>query len=392
MKLPAFKDLKALNEHLFEQAHAVSIYMPCSEGGKIKLEENLQKELKSYLDTVRQHLKDDGTPETEADRILKYGYDQLRSRDLWHHQGNGLALFMSPETCTYFHLPDPVHAHHTIGRKFHLRHLAPALEDQQSSAYLLHLSRQQIQLFQVTPIHIRAYALETEAPKSLQDVLKYYQLDREELHNEAGLPAGAQANTHGADPDRDQEYVYIERYLKRVHDGVHAYLNDTETPVILSGTHDMQHRFRKQNHHLHLLDQGIEGNHDGARPEQFHEKAQSILKAMQQKHKQYYFDEYRNLQGTGKATAQPGEIVSAAYDGRVKVLFADGFTQWPGITRPGQHEVQFHEHNSMAVDDLLDQAAVQTVLNRGLYFEIQDESESLPYQEEGVQANAIFRW
>jgi hypothetical protein len=76
---------------------------------------------------------------------------------------------------------------------------------------------------------------------------------------------------------------------------------------------------------------------------------------------------------TELASSETREIVSAAYYGKVETLFvAVGIQQW-GIFDPKKGNVQLHQKKEQGDTDLLDFAAVQTIMNSGtVYAEKQD--------------------
>ena len=94
---------------------------------------------------------------------------------------------------------------------------------------------------------------------------------------------------------------------------------------------------------------------------------------------------YRQLAGTGQTSRDVREIVAAAYYGRVETLFAaSGAQQW-GVFNPDTGQVDLHEGPEGG--DLLEFAALQTVLHRGTVYVTNPEN--MPDDTEAV---SVFRY
>jgi hypothetical protein len=112
-----------------------------------------------------------------------------------------------------------------------------------------------------------------------------------------------------------------------------------------------------------------------------------IAESFFEKKKNEAIEQYRQNAGTGLASADITEIVKAAHHGRVGVLFVPiGIQQW-GVFDRDVDTVKLHENPESGDEDLLDFAAIQTLLNRGTVYamnikEIPDE----------VAPAAIFRY
>jgi hypothetical protein len=82
---------------------------------------------------------------------------------------------------------------------------------------------------------------------------------------------------------------------------------------------------------------------------------------------------YSQLAGTGQSTADVKEAVLAAHHGRVDVLFvALGVQVW-GNFDPGTHTVHVHQGPEPGDRDLLDMAAIQSILNGGTVYAVEPE-------------------
>ena len=95
----------------------------------------------------------------------------------------------------------------------------------------------------------------------------------------------------------------------------------------------------------------------------------------------------RQFADTDRASDDVAEIVSAAYHGRVDTVFVSLDLQQWGTFDPATDEVQLHRNAKPGVQDLLDFAAVQTLINDGQVYAV--EAEQMPI---GASLAALFRY
>ncbi|WNZ43543.1 hypothetical protein Q2T42_17000 [Leptolyngbya boryana CZ1] len=81
------------------------------------------------------------------------------------------------------------------------------------------------------------------------------------------------------------------------------------------------------------------------------------------------------------------ETVPAAYYGRVDRLFvAVGVQKW-GRFDPNANEIQIHTHAEVGDEDLLDAAAIQTLINGGIVYAVEPDVMPAP-----APIAAVFRY
>jgi hypothetical protein len=93
------------------------------------------------------------------------------------------------------------------------------------------------------------------------------------------------------------------------------------------------------------------------------------------------------MKGTGRTSHNLQEIVPAAYHGRVEHLFVATDRQEWGIYDSEQDELQYLSQSQPGAEDLLDAAAIQTMMNGGTVFTM--EPAAVP---DGSLAAAVFRY
>jgi hypothetical protein len=135
------------------------------------------------------------------------------------------------------------------------------------------------------------------------------------------------------------------------------------------------------------MDGGITGNPKGISADQLHSQALDVVKPYFQMAENEAIAQYRQSSGTGLTSNDIKEIVTAAYHGRVALLFiTTGHQQW-GVFDQECNEVQLHDKMIPGCEGLLDFSAIQTFLNGGVVF-------SLPREKmpDDAPIAAVFRY
>lgn len=119
--------------------------------------------------------------------------------------------------------------------------------------------------------------------------------------------------------------------------------------------------YREASNYPHLLPQGIVGNPDRLSAQELHDRAWGLVEPHFRQARQGTLDLYRQVAGTGRATADVQALVPAAYRGELEALFlAQGKHLW-GSLDPGAGTVSVHETQAVGDEDLLNLAAVHTL-------------------------------
>lgn len=141
------------------------------------------------------------------------------------------------------------------------------------------------------------------------------------------------------------------------------------------------------NSYPNLLDEGIAGNPESLSAEELRQRAWEIVEPRFLRERNEANNHYHALAGTGRTSNDLQEVVTAAHDGRIEVLFlAIGVQVWGGFDKESR-SVVFHEQAEAGDLNLLDLCAVRTLLNRGMVYAVAPEA--LPG---GGPLAAVFRY
>jgi hypothetical protein len=118
------------------------------------------------------------------------------------------------------------------------------------------------------------------------------------------------------------------------------------------------------------VEEGVTGNPEGLRAEALQAQAWGIVEPLFYKGQEAAVANYRQYLGTGRASNTLMEIVPAAYYGRIETLFVTLDIQYWGSFNADTQEVQLHQEATPDDEDLLDFAALHTLLNSGTVYAV----------------------
>jgi hypothetical protein len=185
----------------------------------------------------------------------------------------------------------------------------------------------------------------------------------------------------------DDAKTNIMRYFQQIDRGLKDLLRDKHEPLLLAGVGYLLSIYKEVNSYPHLLNEGIEGSPDRMDAEELYERAVAVLEPYSLKAREEAVDQYKQAAGTGLTSNDVSEIVPAAYYGRVDVLFVNTELQLSGTYDPDTNEVKLNTGAVHGNGDLLDLAAVHTILNGGTVYAVKPDN-----MPENVLLAAVYRY
>jgi hypothetical protein len=360
--------------------YCLSFYMPTHHTSPDTKEDPIR--LKNLLREAEQRLKKDGVRVAEVKQLLIPATSLIKNTVFWQYQSDGLAVFISHGFFRYYRLPISFKELLVITDHFHLKPLL-RLFSNDGRFHILALSQNEVRLFQCTRYSFSEIDL-GEIPRSMAEALKYDDTEKQLQRAEVGSRTGV---FHGQGAGIDDVKNNILRFFQQIDHGLKALLHEDKSPVVLAGVEYLFPIYKEANSFLNLMEKGISGNPEGVRAEDLHNRAWKIMEPYFLKNQQLGEEQYKENAGNGKTSTDVKEIVEAAFDGRIEILFvAMGIEQW-GTFEPSSRVVHHHEEANFGDEDLLDLAAVNTFLNGGKVFVV--EPEKLP---EKSSMAAVFRY
>lgn len=389
MAILSLDELKTLVEN--PASPCVSLYMPMQKAGPEVRQNPIR--FKNLIREAEERLKAMEIRPTEAVDFLQPA-KELDTAAFWEHQDHGLVIFVSPETFRYYQLPVEFEELVVVSEQFHLKPLLPLINND-GRFYILALSQDNVRFFEGSRYSVDEVEVEN-MPQSLDEALQYDETAKEG-QNRIGTSKGGTSNPfsqpgefHGqGSPDRDEHQKDILQFFHVIDGVLHEKLRNQKAPLVLAGVEYLFAIYREANSYQHLQEEGIHANVDIVKPEELHEQAWQMVEPLFHQAEKAALERYEELagSGTGKASDDIKEIVPAAYFQRIDSLFVPVDRQLWGEFDPDTMAVDLHPEPEPDDEDMLDFAAVHTLLNGGTVYAV--ESGQIPAKAPAV---AIFRY
>lgn len=338
--------------YLFEKRDGlcVSIFLPTHRAGREIQQDSIR--LKNLLRDAEGRLLAHGLRRIDARGLLSPAQQLLDMKYLWESQGLGLAVFLAPGLFRYFRLPLQFQELALVAERFHVNPLLP-LWVAEDRFYLLAFSRNRARLFEGTRYTISELDVKG-IPRSLSEALEYG-VDQSQRRQHTMIP--------GLPKD-------ILLYFRGVDKGLQDLLRGQRVPLVLAGVEEAFPLYRQVNTYAGLLDHGIPGNPDRLSATELRAAAQKIVQAYYDRVRNQALAQYREEPNARKTSKELGEILPAAYEGRVYHLFvASGAQQW-GSFDPSQNVVTVHGEAQTGDENLLNLLTIQAILHGGSVYTV----------------------
>lgn len=349
----------------------VSIYLPTYKTSTETLQNPIR--FKNLMREAEEKLIENGLRPQEARDLLLPAQD-LDEYNFWQHQSDGLAIFISKNFFSYYTVPVNFPELVVVTDRFHLKPLMSLLTGD-GQFYILAFSKNLVRLFQATRFSISEIELDN-IPTSMAEALKYDETEKSfQFHT--GTPQIRSGDRsvifHGHGNGNDDEKDSILRYFRQVNDGLGELLENQKSPLILAGVDYLLPIYRQANSYPYLIDEGIIGNPDHLKAEELHTQAWPIVQPYFENEQNEAMAYYQANLGTGKAVNSIEEVARAAYYQRVESLFVPVGQQKWGMFNPDTNSIQLHSEQKPGDEDLLDFAALHTLLNGGKVYAVPPE-------------------
>jgi hypothetical protein len=363
----------------------VSILLPTQRAGKELQQAKIR--LKNLLREAETRLADNHLEPDEIAAALRPGHDLLADEGRWRSLEDGLAVYLAPGFSRHFTVPAPVEETLITGSHFYVLPLLPLLE--RSDFLLLALSLKSVRLFAGDRFAVREIEL-PGVPRSLTDAVGTdWEQDAVQVHTVRKGSGGGIVHGQGVGQGEDEKEEAT-RFCLRVDAGLRRILqgigNGAET-LVIAAAEPLASIYAQTTHYQHVAPEPVAGNPELLAPEELRARAWPIVERSIRSKLESALARCRELLGTGLASTNTSEIVTAASDGRVDTLFVShGARRW-GTFDTGGRQVNVTAEPSRESEELLNLAAAMTARARG-------EVRLLPREgmPEKANAAAIFRY
>ena len=288
--------------------------------------------------------------------------DRLFSMD-----ADGLAVFLDDAgRLELYHVPLALPPRAYVGHRCYLEPLVELLTDD-GRIYVLALSQHGVRLIEVARGGHRLLEWD-DLPADLSEVLRAEAGPRPLHFHRAAPPAGDSPASifHGA--ARDAATLQQEKLraaLRRIDEALDRHLRPERAPLVLAGTPKLVGLYREASKYPHLLDEHIDGSPEHADPARLAEQARQLVRPHTEQRRAQVLEAYGAAAAHDRGSDDVGEIVLAAFAGRVETLLTDGQSDVWGRVDPSRPALEIHAERCSHDDELTNLAAVQTLRTHG---------------------------
>ena len=346
------------------QGPAVSIFLPTHRAGQEIQQDPIR--LKNLLKQAESQLISDGSRPAEARELLAPVEDLLDDAAFWRHQQDGLAVFRSRDVLRVYRVPLALPEFTSVANRFYVKPLLPLLIND-ARFYMLALSQKAVRLLECSRDSLQQIDV-PDVPQGMEAALPEGpspQLQRHSLPMDGRT--ASRFHGHGVGTD-DVDVVNLTRYFHRVNDGLHDILKHQQAPLILACVEYLGPIYREVASYPHILKEIVAGNPDGVKNEELHQKGWSLAEPHFQKAREEAAAQYHEGLAKGRAAHSLAEILPAAHQGRIATLFVPlGVRRWGRFVFDSL-SLEEHEKEQPGDDELLDLAAMQTLMHAGTVY------------------------
>ena len=374
-------DLKALVQK--RKDLCISIYMPTHRSG-VETQQN-QIRFKNLIRDAEERLIASGMKPQDARSFLEKAQGMVNNVLFWRQQRDSLALFLSSDLFLHYNLPVHTAELIVVTDRFHLKPLLPLLS-RDEHFYILTLSQNEVKLYEGTSLSMREMKIEG-LPQGMGKALQADEPEKQVRFRSGGGGGerGAMISGHGAEIEDTKDNLL--RYFRQVDRVLKDALKDEHVPLILAGVEFLFPIYREVNTYPALIEENIAGNPKRLSKEGLKKKGWALVSQHYAKDIESAVNLYKQSQGTGLTASNIKDILVAAHQGRVGVLFVPLEKELWGSFKSDSGQVTFSETPVTGGEDLFDLAAILTHVQGGNVFALPPEN--IP---EGLSIAALFRY
>ena len=359
------EDLRALAE--IEGEHVVSLYVPTETAGRETRQNPIR--FKNLLERATRELVEDGCRRPDAQALLAPAIDLVDDHAFWQHQRHGLAAFAAPGFFRCERLPIEAEETVVVGRRLHLKPLLPLMAEGERFR-LLAVSAARARLRHCTRFGWSAVA--ADLPQGVEEIAAETDYDEGRHATPPARPRVAEAiampgtHAYGEAPE-EQRKTQLLHYLQRVASTVEKHEAGDRTPFVLVAQAAVQGHLRAFARGTAFVEGGIETDPEALDDAELHARARKLAEPILQTQCRQDLDRFTRLHGAGdpRAVTVPDDVMRMARDGRIEaLLLARGQALW-GRFDEARDVVEAHATRAAGDEDLLDRAAVRTLLHGG---------------------------
>lgn len=358
------EELKAVAAE--KQRPAISIFLPTHRAGPEIQQDSIR--LKNLLKKAGEQLIAEGSRPAEARELLAPVSNLINDAAFWRHQADGLALLRSRDTFRIYRVPLDLPEFVAVSDRFYVKPLLPLLIND-ARFYVLALSKKAVRVLECTKDTVQALDV-PDIPQGTDEALPVGDTPQSQLYARPvtlAHPGAEMFHGHGEGID-DAEVANMMHYCRRIDEGLRNVLKESRAPLILACVDSLAPYFRSVASHRPILEPIVSGNPDDLSAEQLHQKAWPIAEPHFHEARVQAAAQFHEGLAKGRAGQALADVLTAAHQGRIATLFVGlGLQRW-GRFDFDRLQLNEHEEEQPEDEELLDLAAMQTLLHGGTVY------------------------
>lgn len=369
--------LPALREIFASSGPCVTIVLPAYRPGEPAPTPATQ--LSSLTQEAEQKLARLMKAETLA-TLLEPLREAVRDPELAAGSHWGRVIFRSATVFEQFQLTQPAKAGLTVGGSFSIRPLMEELA-RPETFFVLNLSKTKVELLRCAGVTAERMKLPHGVPETLAEALELEQPDHDlENRSSIGTSTGAMTRVRfGTGSEREAAHAHLADFYRLVDRGIKELAPGQQTPLLLAGVAEETGLYREVSRYRDLAGADIAKPGAGQTTDALLEKAYAILRAERAERRAAALEAAKERAGARFST-DPDFLVRAAFEGRVAKLYVNRDAEKLDV-------FERQNHHCWGREDLLNLAAIQTLLHSGVACEV--EAAKMP---EGAAIVGILRY
>jgi hypothetical protein len=343
--------------------------------------------LKNLLREAEAEMELHGLRPAAARAMLKPAMALAEDAAFWRQSEGSLALLIAPQTLRCYHLPDAVAEFVNVGRRFVVRPLLSLLDEAQRF-WLLALSQNSVRLFrgdanEIAPVEVKGL------PRDMASALNLdVSITGGQVHSATNQALGKQAAVfHGQGGALDTHKEELKEYFRAIDRALHNTLSAEPAPLLVACVDHQFALYRQVNTYPNLIASALAGNVEHLGLNELHTQAWPLVEPHLGQTRREAATRCARLTANDMASSHIAEIMAAAREGRVEALFVARDAAVWGVHNLDTGAVEVHEERMPSDDDLLELAAVATLLHHGTVYSV-----AAGQMPTGGSAAAIMRY
>jgi hypothetical protein len=190
----------------------------------------------------------------------------------------------------------------------------------------------------------------------------------------------------GTGSEREHKDEYLTHFFGQINHGVNETLRGKSEPLVLAAVEYEIALYQNVNTYPHLAKETVHGAPNSLKAGEMHARALDAMMRCYDMKVDSALAEYNHKAGGG-ASNRLKEVITAAHDGRVLTLLVSESLATTGTFDETTHTVKGRATGTPEDEDLINDAAVQTILHAGQIFVVPNGK-----MPNGAPLAAIYRY